>query len=138
MSAPRTDARERLQQRMAIALAALAAISARLRGDEPRIRPVAAAQLPVPAALDDPSVFEDEDAVGSPHRREPMRDDDRGATRVNGSSAAWIAVSAAASTFAVASSSTRIGASLRTARAIASRWRCPPERRTPRSPTTVA
>ena len=35
----------------------------------------------------------------------------------------------------VATSSTRIGASLRITRAMATRWRCPPESLTPRSPT---
>ena len=38
----------------------------------------------------------------------------------------------------VASSSSRIGAALRIARAIAMRWRCPPDSFTPRSPMIVA
>ena len=38
----------------------------------------------------------------------------------------------------VASSSSSSGASLRNARAMAMRWRCPPDRRTPRSPTIVS
>ncbi len=38
----------------------------------------------------------------------------------------------------VASSSSRMRGSLRTARAMATRWRCPPLSRTPRSPTMVS
>ena len=53
------------------------------------------------------------------------------------SSASWITASLSASTAESASSRTRMGASRRSARAMAMRWRWPPESRTPRSPTTV-
>ena len=53
-------------------------------------------------------------------------------------SASLITASLWASTLDSASSSTRIGASFRIARAMAMRWRSPPESRTPRSPTTVS
>ena len=48
---------------------------------------------------------------------------------------AWIAASTSLSSEEVASSSTRIGAFFRMTRAIAMRWRWPPESLTPRSPT---
>ena len=50
------------------------------------------------------------------------------------SSAAWMSASLSASTDESASSRIRMGASRRRARAMAMRWRCPPESRTPRSP----
>ena len=52
-------------------------------------------------------------------------------------SASWMSISLSESSELVASSSTRIGASFRIARAIAMRWRWPPESFTPRSPTSV-
>jgi hypothetical protein len=48
---------------------------------------------------------------------------------------AWIAASTSLSSALVASSSSRMGASLSITRAIAMRWRWPPESLTPRSPT---
>ena len=54
------------------------------------------------------------------------------------SSASWTSRSDSLSSELVASSSSRIGGSLRIARAIATRWRWPPERRIPRSPTMVS
>ena len=53
------------------------------------------------------------------------------------SSACWITASFSASTEDSASSRIRIGESRSSARAIASRWRWPPDRLTPRSPMTV-
>ena len=50
----------------------------------------------------------------------------------------WIAASISESSAEVASSRTRIGASLRMTRAIAMRWRWPPESFTPRSPTRAS
>ena len=47
----------------------------------------------------------------------------------------WIAASTSLSSADVASSSTRIGAFLSSTRAMATRWRWPPESFTPRSPT---
>ncbi len=54
------------------------------------------------------------------------------------SSCSWIASSTSLSSAEVASSSTRIGAFFRITRAIAMRWRCPPESLTPRSPTCAS
>ena len=53
-------------------------------------------------------------------------------------SACWISASLSESSALVASSRIRIGASFRIARAMASRWRWPPESLTPRSPTSVS
>ena len=53
-------------------------------------------------------------------------------------SACCTSVSFSTSSDAVASSSTTIGASFRSARAIEMRWRSPPERRAPFSPIFVA
>ena len=50
----------------------------------------------------------------------------------------WIAASTSLSSALVASSSTRIGASSRITRAMAMRWRWPPDSFTPRSPTCAA
>ncbi len=50
----------------------------------------------------------------------------------------WMRASDSESRLEVASSRIRIRGSARIARAIATRWRWPPERRTPRSPTTVS
>ena len=57
---------------------------------------------------------------------------------ISRSSACWITASFSASTADSASSRIRIGASRSSARAIAMRWRWPPESLMPRSPTTVA
>ena len=57
--------------------------------------------------------------------------------RIRRSSAVWITASFSASTVDKASSSTRIGESRRIARAIAMRWRWPPDSLMPRSPITV-
>ena len=54
---------------------------------------------------------------------------------ISPSSCSWIAASTSESSAEVASSSTRIGASLRITRASAMRWRWPPDSLTPRSPT---
>ena len=51
---------------------------------------------------------------------------------------AWIAASTSESSALVASSSSRIGASFRITRAMAMRWRWPPESLTPRSPTCAS
>ena len=50
----------------------------------------------------------------------------------------WIAASTSESSAEVASSSTRIGAFFRITRAIATRWRWPPDSFTPRSPTCAS
>ncbi len=51
---------------------------------------------------------------------------------------AWMSASDSESRLEVASSRIRIRGSARSARAIETRWRCPPESFTPRSPTTVS
>ena len=53
-------------------------------------------------------------------------------------SAAWICCSICTSMADVASSSTRIGGFTTSVRAIAMRWRWPPDSVNPRSPTTVS
>ncbi len=52
--------------------------------------------------------------------------------------ASWTRISLSESSALVASSSSRIGASRRIARASATRWRWPPDSLTPRSPTSVS
>ncbi len=56
---------------------------------------------------------------------------------ISRSRASCTARSLSASSALVASSRSRIGASFRIARAMAIRWRCPPDSVTPRSPTSV-
>ncbi len=58
--------------------------------------------------------------------------------RISASSAACTWRSDSVSSAEVASSSTSTGAFFSSARAIASRWRCPPESFSPFSPTSVA
>ena len=57
---------------------------------------------------------------------------------ISRSIACWISTSDSESRREVASSRIRIGASARKARAMATRWRSPPDSFTPRSPTRVA
>ena len=70
--------------------------------------------------------------------------DDRWAMRrtarssISAPSATCTSCACSSSSADVASSRTSTGASLRKARAIAMRWRCPPDNRVPRSPHTVA
>ena len=80
-----------------------------------------------------------QDAVAGQHGREPMRDHERGAVLPSAaSSAVCTSVSLSASSDEVASSSSSSGASRRIARAMAMRWRWPPDSVTPRSPTCVS
>ena len=58
--------------------------------------------------------------------------------RISRSSEAWIARSDSESSAEVASSSSRMGASLSSARAIDRRWRCPPDSLTAFSPMREA
>ena len=96
-------------------------------------------QLIVPPGLHDPSFFQYHNQVRMQNRREPVRNaDGRAALGINSSSAACTARSDSVSSALVASSSTRMGAFLRTARAMAMRWRWPPESDTPFSPMTVS
>ena len=94
-------------------------------------RAVAAAereQLGVRAALDDLAVLEHEDLIGAADRRQPVRDDER--RPAAGAASAGRPGSAPRSRcrgVEVASSRTRIRGSARIARAIATRWRWPPD-----------
>ncbi|KAG1439223.1 hypothetical protein G6F55_013781 [Rhizopus delemar] len=54
---------------------------------------------------------------------------------ISSSRLSWIAASTSESSAEVASSSTRSGASFSSTRAMAMRWRWPPDSFTPRSPT---
>ena len=67
-----------------------------------------------------------------------MCDDQGGASVIKRATAALISRSFSLSRLLVASSSTRMGAFFRKARAKARRCRCPPESLAPRSPTTVS
>ena len=88
--------------------------------------------------LDDAAGGKDDDAIRALHRREAMRDHEHGAPRHEALERALHPCLGRVSSADVASSRISIGASLRKARAIASRWRSPPEKRAPRSPTTVS
>ena len=93
----------------------------------------------VRAALDDLAAFEDEDLIGAANRGQPVRDDERRAARAGATAGRpGSSTSLSLSRLDVASSSSRMRGFARIARAIATRWRWPPESRTPRSPTTVS
>ena len=104
---------------------------AELEPPQPRVEPVLCEQLVVAAQLHEPAVVEDRDPVRRADRRQPVRDDDRRPALISRSSASWTSRSDSLSRALVASSSSRIGGSLRIARAIAIRCRCPPESRVP-------
>ena len=90
-------------------------------------------------SCDDAGRLQHDDAVECSHRRQAMRDRDHGPVAHQRSRApARIASSDSLSSAEVASSSSSSGASFRNARAIAMRWRWPPDSFTPRSPTIVA
>jgi hypothetical protein len=96
----------------------------------------------VGALLDDAAVLQHHDAVGVLHRGQPVGNDQRGAlpgVALHGrSSAACTMRSLSASSALVASSSSSSGGFFSMARAMAMRWRWPPDRRTPRSPRKVS
>ena len=103
------------------------------------VEPVVGQQLVVRPRLDDPAV---PPARGCGRRGGPSRGGGRSRSSVRSwatwASERWIAASVSLSTAEVASSSTSTGGSARIARAIDSRWRCPPESFWPRSPTMVS
>ena len=100
---------------------------------------VARQQLGVRARLDQAARVHDDDAIGFLDRRQPVRDDERRAVLASAaSSCSWIWRSSSVSSADVASSRIRIGVLRSNARAIAMRWRCPPDSSVPRSPTTVS
>ena len=88
------------------------------------------------ALLDDAAVVQHQDAIAATARsRAGARSPAWCGPASAASSAACTSVSLSASSEEVASSSSRIGASRRMARAMAMRWRWPPDSVTPRSPT---
>jgi hypothetical protein len=102
---------------------------------EPTIQPGAVQQLVVAAHFDDAAVLEDDDLV-SVESRCAMANVVRFETSL--SRACWISTSVSVSTDEVASSRIRMRGFFRTARAMETRWRSPPERSWPRSPTRVS
>ena len=69
-----------------------AALGAELRAEDLVVERLVGEQLLVRAARDDLAVVEHEDEVGVAHRRDALRDDERGAarSRISRSSASWI------------------------------------------------
>ena len=92
----------------------------------------------VGAAFHDAPAVQDEDLGGVLDRGEAVRDSTHGAAARRRSIASCTRRSDSVSSALVASSRMRMGGSTSSARAIAMRWRWPPERRAPRSPSTVA
>ena len=93
----------------------------------------------VGALLHDPPVLEDDNEVGPPQRAQAVgHDEGRPALDRRCPSASKISCSVSLSIAAVGSSKRRIAGSSSTARAMASRWRCPPDRLLPLSPSTVS
>jgi hypothetical protein len=112
--------------------------SAPLAADHCLIDRVFLAELFVGAIGDDAAVFEDQDAVGDGDGAEAVGDDEGGAAfHQFGERVLDHGLAFAESSALVASSRMRIGASRRKARAMAMRWRWPPESWSPRSPTSV-
>ena len=95
-------------------------------------------KLVVRAELDEPAAVDHGDGVSAADGGEAVGDDDRRPPLGQAGEGDITAASVAASRLAVGSSRMRIGASLRIARAIANRWRLPPESVVPRSPITVS
>ena len=108
--------------------------AARATGNTRRARRAAR----VRAALDDAAAVEDEDEVGVNDRGEPVRDDEHGPAGKQPIDGFLDETLDSVSSADVASSRMRIGGSTSSARAIASRWRWPPDSRVPRSPRTVS
>ena len=110
-----------------------------LTPDQVAIQSLTPHQLLRRAVLHDPSGLQDDDAV---ERLAPSRADARSRSRFGRASASRarrrIVSSDSLSSAEVASSNSSSGASFRNARAIAMRWRWPPDSFTPRSPTMVA
>jgi hypothetical protein len=92
----------------------------------------------VRALLDDAAVLEHDDQVGVADRREPVRDHERGPAGEQAAGAPLDLRSVPMSTDEVASSRIRMRGSARRARAKATSWRWPSERRVPRSPSCVS
>ena len=105
---------------------------------QPAVRAEFLHQLFVRANVADGAVFEHHDAVGAAHGRKPVRDHKHGTPTIRFCRADCTSDSDSLSSAEVASSRIRIGAFFRMARAMAMRWRSPPESRRPRSPIMVS
>ena len=90
------------------------------------------------AALDDAAAVEHEDLVGLDDRRQPVGDHEAGAVAQDLLQRRLDRRSDSESRWAVASSRITTAGSFRITRAIATRCFSPPDRRYPRSPTTVS
>ena len=111
-----------------------------LQRGQPAVDPVLPRhELLVAPHLRDPSLVHHHHAVRVAHGGQPVRDDEhRPPLGELADSACCTRNSLSASRSEVASSRRRMGGSFRKARAMAMRWRWPPESLTPRSPTRVA
>src|SRR5262249_1289701 len=92
-------------------------------------------QLLMRALLDDTAALEHDETVHPRDGGKPVRMAITVLPAISVPRLDWIAASTSLSSADVASSSTRIDASLRITRAMAMRWRWPPDSFTPRSPT---
>ena len=79
-----------------------------------------------------------DDHIRAAHSGQAMGNDKSGPAFHQSIQAAWMSFSVCVSTLESESSNIKIRGFISNARAIATRWRCPPERVTPRSPTTVS
>ena len=86
-----------------------------------------AQELVVGAVGDDPPAVEQHDPVGQADGRQAVGDDQWCGPRISVRSAPWISSSRWTSTELVASSRIRIGGLTSSVRAMAMRWRCPPD-----------
>ena len=108
-------------------------------GEELAVRRVARHQLLVGAVVGHPSAVEEHHPVGQVEGRDAVGDDQRRCDRrAPRRSPVKIVSSVLESTALVASSRSSTRGSMSTARASAIRWRWPPERLSPRSPTLVS
>ena len=106
---------------------------------EPRVEPAGGRELLVGAFLDDAAGVHHQDAVAGEHGRQPMRDHQRGALLPSAARAR--PVPASRSRRRARRSPRRAAGAVRcagSARAMAMRWRWPPDSVTPRSPTGVS
>jgi hypothetical protein len=76
---------------------------------------------------DDHAAFDQHHPVGQGDGGQPVGDQQGGAALEQVSSAAWMRSSTVTSMALVASSSTRMGGLASSVRAMAMRWRCPPD-----------
>ena len=109
------------------------------RAPHPGVAAAAAEQLGVRSAFDDLAPLHDVNVVAADDRLEAVRDeDDRAAALQARQASATSRRSCSGSSALVGSSSTRKGASVSSARAMARRWRWPPDRFWPPSARSVS